>query len=64
MKAILITTTEFSPYRGGIGTYTYEIAAAAQALGGGMTVLAPDYGTDRTQEDPAALPVRGHSLPR
>lgn len=56
MKAILITTTEFSPLRGGIGTYTCEIAAAAQALGGAVTVFAPSYGTDPADSDRLRYP--------
>lgn len=41
---ILAMTSEFPPFRGGIGTYAAGLAAGAAALGADVTVLAPDYG--------------------
>ena len=50
-KRILILTHEFLPFRGGIATYCAELALAAVALGHKVTVVAPDYGKNNTQED-------------
>jgi phosphatidyl-myo-inositol dimannoside synthase len=50
---ILLLTSEFSPAKGGIGTYAREIACAATALGASVTVVAPDYAQDTTIEDHA-----------
>lgn len=52
---ILLLTSEFSPANGGIGTYAREIAVAATELGAKVTLVAPDYGEDRSVED-RALP--------
>lgn len=48
---ILLLTSEFSPANGGIGTYAREIAAAATELGAKLTLVAPDYGEDRSAQD-------------
>ncbi|WP_024506538.1 glycosyltransferase family 4 protein [Bradyrhizobium sp. ARR65] len=48
---ILLLTSEFSPANGGIGTYAREIAVAATELGANVTVVAPDYGKDRSADD-------------
>jgi glycosyltransferase involved in cell wall biosynthesis len=48
---ILMLTSEFSPATGGIGTYAREIATAVTQLGAGVTMIAPDYGTDNTTAD-------------
>ena len=50
---ILLLTSEFSPAKGGIGTYAREIACAATALGASVTVVAPDYAQDTAIEDHA-----------
>lgn len=52
-KRILILTHEFLPFRGGIATYCAELALAAVAIGHRVTVTAPDYAKDNTQEDSA-----------
>ena len=52
---ILLLTSEFTPAKGGIGTYAREIASAATSLGANVTVIAPDYA------QPAAIDDR--SLP-
>jgi phosphatidylinositol alpha-1,6-mannosyltransferase len=44
VKRILLVTTEYPPFTGGIGTYCSQIAAAAVRQGHDVTVLAPDYG--------------------
>ncbi len=51
---ILLLTSEFPPYRGGIGAYARELAAAAAADGHEAVVLAPDYGADQTELDGAS----------
>lgn len=48
---ILLLTSEFSPANGGIGTYAREIAVAATELGAKLTLVAPDYGADRSAVD-------------
>ena len=48
---ILVLTSEFDPYRGGIGTYAREIALAATKLGHDVTLVAPDYLADQTEAD-------------
>ena len=44
VRGLLVATTEFAPYRGGVGTYAQEMARAASQLGWNTTVWAPDYG--------------------
>ena len=46
MKRILILTNEFEPFKGGVGTYTRELAIAASELGHDVTILAPSYYKD------------------
>jgi phosphatidylinositol alpha-1,6-mannosyltransferase len=48
---ILLLTSEFSPARGGIGTYAREMAAAATALGADVTVAAPAYAENAAGDD-------------
>lgn len=50
---ILMLTSEFPPFRGGIATYAAELAGAAAALGHEVTLAAPDYGADQSAEDAA-----------
>lgn len=50
---ILLLTSEFDPYRGGIGAYAREIALAASELGHDVTVVAPDYLHDQSALDSA-----------
>jgi phosphatidylinositol alpha-1,6-mannosyltransferase len=54
---ILLLTSEFPPFNGGIATYARELAAAAMSAGHDVTVLAPDYGTNQAAGD-AGLPGR------
>ena len=58
MKKILLLTTEFPPFRGGIATYTAQLALAAHELGQAVTVMAPAYGGDHTASD-----LRDYSFP-
>jgi glycosyltransferase involved in cell wall biosynthesis len=48
-------TTEFPPFRGGIGAVALGLARGATGLGHDVTVFAPDFGTENAAED-AALP--------
>lgn len=54
---ILLLTSEFLPFRGGIGTYARELAGAATKAGHQVVVAAPDYGADQSAAD-AVLPYR------
>jgi phosphatidyl-myo-inositol dimannoside synthase len=54
---LLMLTSEFAPFKGGIATYTRELAQAAAAMGYAVTVVAPDYHADQSAVD-AALPFR------
>jgi glycosyltransferase involved in cell wall biosynthesis len=47
---ILVLTSEFTPATGGIGTYAREIASAASELGAHVTVLAPDYAQNTSND--------------
>jgi glycosyltransferase involved in cell wall biosynthesis len=53
MKRILAFVSEFPPFRGGIATYAFEMAQAAQALGHDVTVVGPDYGGNTLESDRA-----------
>lgn len=48
---ILILSSEFDPYRGGIGTYARELALSAVELGHTVEFVAPDYGSDQSALD-------------
>jgi glycosyltransferase involved in cell wall biosynthesis len=48
---ILMLTSEFPPYRGGIATYAIELARAAAELGHDVTVAAPAYHGDQSAID-------------
>ena len=50
-QSLLLLTSEFPPFRGGIATYTAELAAAAERLGHEVTVLAPDLAADQRRCD-------------
>jgi glycosyltransferase involved in cell wall biosynthesis len=52
---ILLLTSEFTPAKGGVGTYAREMAAAATELGARVTVIAPDYARNNAADD-RALP--------
>lgn len=52
---IMLLTSEFPPFRGGVATYALEMARAATMLGYRVTVVAPDYGEDLSIAD-SALP--------
>jgi phosphatidylinositol alpha-1,6-mannosyltransferase len=51
---LLLLTSEYPPYRGGIGAYTRELAAAATADGHEVVVLAPDYRANQADLDAKA----------
>jgi phosphatidylinositol alpha-1,6-mannosyltransferase len=55
---ILMLTSEFLPATGGIGTYAREMASAASALGARVTVVAPDYA--RNDSDDGGFSFRTH----
>lgn len=55
MAKILILSSEFPPFRGGIATYALELARAAQNHGHIVTVVAPDFGEMTVAAD-AELP--------
>jgi len=48
---ILALTSEFAPFRGGIGTYAAGLARAATELGHEMVLAAPDYGEENGASD-------------
>ncbi|WP_157095506.1 glycosyltransferase family 4 protein [Bradyrhizobium sp. AT1] len=54
---ILLLSSEFPPYSGGISTYAVEMAHAAHQLGAQVRVAAPDFGNDLTKSD-LAYPFR------
>ncbi|MDR3687562.1 MAG: glycosyltransferase family 4 protein [Coriobacteriia bacterium] len=58
MKKVLLITSEFPPITGGIGTYCYQLAAAATKRGHDITVFAPDYGKPAEQLGDQGLPFR------
>lgn len=49
---ILILTHEYPPFRGGVGTYCEQLAAAATRLGRKVTLWAPGFGV--AKESPSA----------
>ena len=54
MKKLSLLTSEFPPFRGGIGVVANELASAAVALGVEVDVIAPDYlGTIHAEFDDA-----------
>ncbi|MEO0944245.1 MAG: glycosyltransferase family 4 protein [Pseudomonadota bacterium] len=56
MHDMTLLTSEFDPFRGGIGTVSRELALAATRLGVNLRLVAPDYlGTDHREID-ATLP--------
>jgi phosphatidylinositol alpha-1,6-mannosyltransferase len=52
---LLLLTSEFAPFNGGVATYAIELATAAVVEGHDVTVLAPDYQVDQSEVD-VALP--------
>lgn len=52
-KRILMLTHEFPPFKGGVGTYCYQLATAAAERGHHVTVYAPDHGQDIGEIDAA-----------
>jgi glycosyltransferase involved in cell wall biosynthesis len=57
-KRIALFTSEFSPLRGGIGTYAAELARAATELGSDVTVFAPRYNLEDFEDDRDKFPFR------
>ncbi len=55
LARILTLTTEFPPFRGGIGAVALGLARGAAGLGHDVTVFAPDFHKDNAAAD-AALP--------
>ena len=53
---IVIVTHEFAPFRGGVATYSAELAAALHRAGETVEVWAPDYGASGSR-DHSAYPV-------
>lgn len=58
MKKILLMTTEFPPFAGGIGTYCLGLTSAAARRGHSVTVFAPDFNRPREELDDSGLPMR------
>ncbi|MBL8836381.1 MAG: glycosyltransferase family 4 protein [Alphaproteobacteria bacterium] len=56
MAAILLLTGEFPPRYGGIATYSYGLAEAAQRAGHDVTVFAPSAGAEADRTVDAACP--------
>ena len=54
MHNVTLLTSEFAPFRGGIGSVAMELAHAASALGVDIKVVAPDY--NATPESDSAYP--------
>lgn len=54
-RAVHVLSHEFSPYRGGIGTYVEETCRAYAACGEGVTLWAPDYGQLVDEDWPFAV---------
>src|SRR5580704_6883364 len=48
---IIIVTHEFAPFRGGVATYSAELAAALHRAGQTVEVWSPDYGRQDTREE-------------
>lgn len=53
---ILALTSEFAPFRGGIGTYAAGLARAASELGHEVVLAAPDYGGGHEASDLREFP--------
>jgi phosphatidyl-myo-inositol dimannoside synthase len=53
---IVVITHEFAPFRGGVATYSAELAAALHRAGQTVEVWAPDYGIHGANEE-AAFPI-------
>ncbi len=51
MSRILMLTSEFLPFKGGIGTYARELAQAATQAGHEVIVVAPNYHADQAVLD-------------
>ena len=48
---IVIVTHEFAPFRGGVATYSGEVAAALHRAGEAVEVWAPDYGANGERKE-------------
>jgi phosphatidylinositol alpha-1,6-mannosyltransferase len=56
---ILLYTTEFPPYNGGIATFSHAAARGLQQCGAAVTVIAPAYGPqDREYDERAGFKVQ------
>ena len=53
---IVIVTHEFAPFRGGVATYSAELAVALHRAGEAVEVWAPDYGAPNASDE-FAFPV-------
>jgi phosphatidylinositol alpha-1,6-mannosyltransferase len=53
---IVIVTHEFAPFRGGVATYSAELAAALHRAGEAVEVWAPDYGVANVTDE-FAFPI-------
>lgn len=51
---ILVVTTEFPPYSGGVATFAVAAATGLSALGDDVSVLAPQYGENDSEYDSRA----------
>ena len=58
---ILIVTTEFPPFPGGIATYAYNMALSSKSLGHNVQVIAPNYGLINIDDSLDVSRYSGHS---
>ena len=71
-RTLLVATTEYPPFRGGIGTYAREMARAAAMLGWSPVVWAPNYGSNQIESTAGGVHIERYeggvparsSLPR
>ena len=55
MRRVCLLTSEFSPFSGGIGTYTIELARELALDGVSVLVIAPEYGRPDGSHHPFAV---------
>ena len=71
-RTLLVATTEYPPFKGGIGTYAREMARAAAMLGWSPVVWAPNYGSNQIESTAGGVRIERYeggvpsrsSLPR
>lgn len=63
MPDVTLLTSEFLPFRGGIGTVALGLANAASELGEEVAVIAPDYGQGAATAEDDRLPFQVRRYP-